>query len=332
MRHVSSLLCDFRHSLRMMFELCSVTLFFHSPLQQPWNDGDFTFLVLCGITVEDLLNSSIPGHHAQSSTDQIDSGEDDARSMVRTQVLCTLAAAKSVINSSWLDSCVKHQRLVSFQPHELLIVPSLPLKWHRHMIKPLFSRCSVLPISCSAHVVQLLVAGAASIQSRVASPSKNSYPPATIVVITSGTYTSDCADSPMLLLLASLGFPVVFSTFFEDWARFAAPPPRKKHELPEAAAAAAAASMTETLMASNLGVSAENVAQAVPSDISSSVFQHTVKKNAKCSICRGSSVQSLTGMHIVDITDTSTSGHLVCFQWLCGNALPALATVQVCLL
>ena len=264
------------------------------------------------------------------SIDRCGSEEHEARSSVCAQVLCTLASAKSVINSSWLDACQKHQRIVSFQPHEALIAPSIPLKWHRHMVEPLFSRCSVLPLSCSAHALQLLAAGAASIQSRVASPSKNSYPTATIVVVSSSTYTPDCADSPIVLLLASLGMPVVFSTFFEDWARFAAPPPRQMYELPDAVAAAAAASKLEALVVSDLGAVAEKASEIVANDIGSSVFQHTVKKNAKCSICRGSSVQGSTGMHIVDITETSTSGHLACFQWLCGDARPSLARVQVC--
>jgi hypothetical protein len=124
--------------------------------------------------------------------------------------------------------------------------------------------------------------------------------------------------------------PVVFSTFFEDWARFAAPPPRQMYELPEATAAAAAASKLEALVVSDLGAVAEKASEIVANDIGSSVFRHTVKKNAKCSICRGSSVQGSTGMHIVDITETSTSGHLACFQWLCDDTRPSLARVQVC--
>jgi hypothetical protein len=70
--------------------------------------------------------------------------------------------------------------------------------------------------------------------------------------------------------------------------------------------------------------------QAGDDVISDSVFQHTSKTNAKCSICRGSALLGSTGMHIVDITDTSTSGHLACFQWLCGSASPILPVVQVC--
>ena len=263
---------------------------------------------------------------------QLDEKDDSAGSLVRTQVLCALAAAKSVINSSWLDACSKNQRVTSFQPHEAPVAPSLPPKWHRHMMQPLFSRCSVLPLSCTDHALQLLVAGGASILSHVPSPSKHSYPIGTIVVISRETYHSYCADSPAVLLLASLGYLVVFSTFFEDWARFAAPPPRSKHELPEATAAAASAAAAETTTASAQGAaSARSAPLAMDDYVSGSVFRHTDKKNAKCSICRGMAVQGSTGMHIVDITDTSTSGHLACFQWLCGAASPTLSTVQVVL-
>ncbi len=265
----------------------------------------------------------------ESRTDR--GAEDDfGRNVVRYQVLCALAAAKNIINSSWFDACSKHQRVASFQPHEASISPLLPPKWHRHMIQPLFSRCSVLPLSCTFQILQLLVAGGASIKADVAHPSKNSYSKGTIVVISPELYKNDCADSTNILLLASFGFPVVFSTFFEDWARSAAPPPRSIHELPEANAAAAKALTDGAAIASAVQLSANSGPQVVDDVVHGSVFQHTNKKNAKCSICRGSALLGSTGMHIVDITDTSTSGHLACFQWLCSSTSPILPVVQVC--
>ena len=295
---------------------------------QPWNN-DFTFLVLCGVAVEDLLPTSSPSDRVECRT-QLDAEDDCARNVVRSQVLCALAAAKTILNSSWFDACSKHKRVSSFQPHEASIAPLLPPKWHRHMIQPLFSRCSVLPLSCTAQILQLLGAGGASIKPPVSHPSKTSYSKGTMVVISPELYKTDCADSANILLLASLGYSVVFSTFFEDWALTAAPPPRSAHELPEAIAAAAKASTDEAAVASAMELSANAGPQAGDDVISGSVFQHTNIKNAKCSICRGSALLGSTGMHIVDITDTSTSGHLACFQWLCGSASPILPVVQVC--
>jgi hypothetical protein len=300
---------------------------------QSWTN-DFTFLVLCGISVEDLLSSSEHNEHAQTPAEQLDDEDDTrGRSTVRVQVLCALAAAKTVIYSSWLDACSKHQRAVSFQPHEAPITPSLPPKWHRHMIQPLFSRCWVLPIACTAQAMQLLVAGGASIQSQVSSPSKNSYSTATIVVVSREVYKSDGEHSSTVTLLASLGFPVLFITFFEDWAQHAAPPPHARHELPEAKAAAAKATKSDSVSTSAPEISIDHAQKSADHAVSS-VFRHTDKKHAKCSICRGTSILGSTGMHIVDIVDTSTSGHLACFQWLCGDASPTLPTVQVisCLL
>jgi hypothetical protein len=295
---------------------------------QSWN-GDFTFLVLCDVTLDELLPASSLNDHAESRS-ELDAEDDCARNVVRSQVLCALAAAKTIIKSSWFDACSKHNRVSSFQPHEASITPSLPPKWHRHMIQPLFSRCSVLPLSCTAPILRLLVAGGASIKPPVPHPSKNSYSKGTIVVISPELYKTDCADSANILLLASLGYSVVFSTFFEDWALTAAPPPRSIHELPEAIAAAAKASIDEAALVSATELSANAGPGGGDDVISGSVFQHTNKKNAKCSICRGSALLGSTGMHIVDITDTSTSGHLACFQWLCGSASRTLPVVQAC--
>ncbi len=295
---------------------------------QTWN-GQFTFVVLCGISVADLLSSPKLNDDVESRMEELGvDGDFQARSSVRAEVLNALAAAKSVINSSWFDACSKQQRVVSFQPHEAPITPSLPPKWHRHMTQPLFSRCSVLPLACTPHIMQLLVAGGASIQTQVPSPSRSSYPTATIVAVSSEMHKSGGAHSPDITLLASLGFPVVYSTFFEDWAQNAAPPPHSKHELPEAKAAAATQSAAEAVAASVSHVSADLVPLSADSAVST-VFRHTDKKNAKCSICRGAAVLGSAGMHMVDIVDTSTSGHLACFQWLCGHAFPNLPAVQV---
>lgn len=282
--------------------------------------------MLCGVSVEDMLSSTKLQDDPESRTEQFDTKDDF--SIVQAEVLCSLAAAKSVIYSSWFDACSKHGRVVSFQPHEALVSPALPPKWHRHMMRPLFSRSSVLPLACTAHLMQLLVAGGASIQPLVFSPSKSSYPPATIVVVSSEIYESDSTQSSTIMLLASLGFPVLFATFFEDWARNAAPPPFLSHELPEAKAAAAKHSAAELITACAPAAPADHAPRSTDHVISA-VFRHTDKKNAKCSICRGASVLGSTGMHIVDIIDTSTSGHLACFQWLCSDASPALSTVQV---
>ncbi len=282
---------------------------------------------MCGVTVESLLSTSSNSDDGiDSRSTQLSASDAEAKSIVRAQVLYALAAAKSIIYSSWLDSCSKQQRVTSFQPHEARIAPSLPPKWHRHMMQPLFSRCSVLPLSCTTHALQLLVAGGASIMCQAPSPSKQAHPQAMIVAVSRELYCSDSADSPTVLQLASLGYFVVFSEFFEDWALLAAPPPRGKYELPEAIAAAQAhaASVLEAAPARSAPRCAE--------DSISGVFRHTDKKNAKCSICRGSPLQGSTGMHIVDIIDTSTSGHLACFQWLCGAAAPALAALQVLVL
>ena len=281
-------------------------------------------------------HAQAPEHneHAQARAEQLDDDDDiRGRNIVRVQVLCALAAAKTVIYSSWLDACSKHQRAVSFQTHEAPITPLLPPKWHRHVIQPLFSRCWVLPIACTAQAIQLLFAGGASIQSQVSSPSKNSYPTATIVVVSREVYKSDSDHSPTIMLLASLGLPVLFTTYFEYWAQHAAPPPRARHELPEAKAAAAEAAKSDSVLTSAPEISIDHAQKSADHDVSS-VFRHTDKKNAKCSICRGTSVLGSTGMHIVDIVDTSTSGHLACFQWLCGDASPTLPVVQVisCLL
>ncbi len=281
---------------------------------------------MCGVSVEDLLSSMKLHDGPESRVEQLGAGDD--LSIVQAEVLCSLAAAKSVIYSSWFDACSKYNRVVSFQPHEAPITPALPPKWHRHMMQPLFSRCSVLPLASSAHLLQLLVAGGASIQPEVFSPSKSSYPPGTIVVVSSEIYKSGDAHSPTIIQLASLGFPVVFATFFEDWALNAAPPPFLSYELPEAKAAATKQSAAESTTASAPEVKGDSAPLSTDLAVSA-VFRHTDKKNAKCSICRGASVLGSTGMHIVDIIDTSTSGHMACFQWLCSNALPALSVVQV---
>jgi hypothetical protein len=205
-------------------------------------------------------------------------------------------------------------------------VPTLPPAWHRHMMHPLFSRCSVLPLLCSPQTLLLLEAGRASISALIVSPSEHSYPASTLVVVSSEIYNANVSEHPMILLLASFGLSVVFSTFFEDWARLAAPPPRVHYEVPEAVAAAAKTSAAATSAIEAPVDSGRHVADDASG---SSVFRHTDKKNSKCSICRGPPLQGSTAMHIVEITDTSTSGHLACFQWLCGTLYPSLAVVQV---
>jgi hypothetical protein len=57
------------------------------------------------------MSSSEHNEHAQARAEQLDEGDGiRGRNIVRVQVLCAVAAAKSVIYSSWLDACSKHQR------------------------------------------------------------------------------------------------------------------------------------------------------------------------------------------------------------------------------